>query len=192
MAEQYIQAIKQIQPAGPYQFVGYSGGGMIAFEMAQRLVAMGDEVSFLGLLDTFTPDLQERKLTLREHIGWIRKDGFSTYMLQRIQNYLERKEETELEFELLAMRVPEDREKVLFGTFVNAVENYCPKPYPGTAVLFRGEEIWQVHDHYPEDYGWKDCIPDLEIAWVEGDHLTMLDEKNVYKLGMELKKRLKK
>ena len=47
--------IRQIQSEGPYQLLGMSSGGLIAFEMAQQIKSNGGEVSFLGLLDTTVP-----------------------------------------------------------------------------------------------------------------------------------------
>ena len=58
MAGEYLRAIKASQPEGPYHLCGYSFGGLVAFEMARRLAASGEEVGFLGLLDTLTSPLR--------------------------------------------------------------------------------------------------------------------------------------
>jgi thioesterase domain-containing protein len=55
MAEYYLQAIRTVQSAGPYRLAGHSLGGWVAFEMAYRLEQEGQEVAFLGILDTPTP-----------------------------------------------------------------------------------------------------------------------------------------
>ena len=52
MAERYVDGIRQIQPHGPYRVAGWSAGGTIAYEMARRLIEMGEEVGFVGFLDT--------------------------------------------------------------------------------------------------------------------------------------------
>jgi acyl-coenzyme A synthetase/AMP-(fatty) acid ligase/thioesterase domain-containing protein/acyl carrier protein len=52
MADEYLREIKARQPAGPYHLCGYSLGGVIAFEIARRLSESGDEVSFVGMIDT--------------------------------------------------------------------------------------------------------------------------------------------
>jgi len=52
MAEGYLEEIRGVQPGGPYRLAGWSLGGVVAFEMARRLVAAGNEVSFLGIFDT--------------------------------------------------------------------------------------------------------------------------------------------
>ncbi|PSB42034.1 non-ribosomal peptide synthetase, partial [Chamaesiphon polymorphus] len=59
MAQLYIQEMSAVQPAGaPYYLLGYSLGGKIALEIAQQLIARGDRVHFLGLIDCSSPNLQ--------------------------------------------------------------------------------------------------------------------------------------
>ena len=41
-----------VQPAGPYLLGGFSGGGLVAFEMARQLRGAGQQVSAMILLDT--------------------------------------------------------------------------------------------------------------------------------------------
>ena len=55
VATQYLREVQAIQPQGPYHLVGYSIGGLIAYEMAQQLRSHGHEVSLLGLLDPTPP-----------------------------------------------------------------------------------------------------------------------------------------
>jgi amino acid adenylation domain-containing protein len=55
MATDYLNVLQTVQKQGPYQLVGWSFGGVVAFEMARQLQAQGESVSFLGLLDTVTP-----------------------------------------------------------------------------------------------------------------------------------------
>ena len=65
MATEYIQAIRTIQPEGPYQLLGWSFGGTIAQEMTVQLEAVSQQVSMLVLLDTVAnPQLvQDRRDT---------------------------------------------------------------------------------------------------------------------------------
>ena len=55
MAADYIAALRTVQPKGPYFLGGWSFGGLVAFEMAQQLLAAGDEVAVLAVLDTLAP-----------------------------------------------------------------------------------------------------------------------------------------
>jgi amino acid adenylation domain-containing protein len=55
MAVSYLTAIRETQPAGPYALIGHSFGGLIAFEIASRLEAMGETVDRLVMIDTSHP-----------------------------------------------------------------------------------------------------------------------------------------
>ena len=53
MAQDYISAIKSVQPEGPYNLGGYCMGGTIAYEMTQQLIGNGESVNSLFLLETY-------------------------------------------------------------------------------------------------------------------------------------------
>jgi acetoacetyl-CoA synthetase len=59
MAETYVEAIRSVQPTGPYTLAGYSFGGLVALEMARRLRDANEEVDWLGLID---PDVHHAYL----------------------------------------------------------------------------------------------------------------------------------
>jgi thioesterase domain-containing protein len=85
MARYYLPEVRAVQPHGPYHFLGYSFGGLIAFEMARQLHSLGDRIGLLGMLDTrrMAPltilggsELQENRLGP----GW----SYATYHLKRV------------------------------------------------------------------------------------------------------------
>jgi thioesterase domain-containing protein len=53
MADDYIRRIRQVRPQGPYHLLGWSFGGILAYEIAARLRAGGDEVGLLAILDAY-------------------------------------------------------------------------------------------------------------------------------------------
>ncbi|MBY7700616.1 enterobactin synthase subunit F [Vibrio harveyi] len=53
MAEDYVAAIREEQPFGPYHLLGWSIGGMIAHLMAGILQQQGQEVGLVTLLDSY-------------------------------------------------------------------------------------------------------------------------------------------
>ncbi|WP_259070664.1 non-ribosomal peptide synthetase [Mucilaginibacter sp. X4EP1] len=53
IATHYISEIIKQNPSGPYALAGYSFGGIIAFEMARQLEALGKEVKMLAMFDTY-------------------------------------------------------------------------------------------------------------------------------------------
>ncbi len=52
LAASYLTAIRAVQPKGPYRIAGWSAGGLIAHEMAHQVIAAGETVEFLGIIDT--------------------------------------------------------------------------------------------------------------------------------------------
>jgi acyl-CoA synthetase (AMP-forming)/AMP-acid ligase II/pimeloyl-ACP methyl ester carboxylesterase len=65
--ENYIAAIKSIQPTGPYYLLGFSFGGSLAYFVALRLHALGDKVKRLHIVDGFPPLLYQT-LTASAHV----------------------------------------------------------------------------------------------------------------------------
>src|SRR5262249_52982882 len=55
MAARYAEAIRTVQPEGPYHLGGWSLGGLVAFEMARQLTEQGYEVATLAVLDVPAP-----------------------------------------------------------------------------------------------------------------------------------------
>ncbi|MCR8844952.1 amino acid adenylation domain-containing protein [Paenibacillus sp. SC116] len=55
MANSYIQAIRTIQPQGPYYLGGWSFGGVIAYEIVRQLQTAGEEIALLAMYDSFAP-----------------------------------------------------------------------------------------------------------------------------------------
>ncbi len=78
MADAYIAEIRMLQPEGPYLLGGYSGGGgVVAFEMARRLTAMGQQVGLLAFIDTFHPQQSMSEITVLSRLKRLRKEGMA-------------------------------------------------------------------------------------------------------------------
>lgn len=63
MAAAHIETMRRIQPEGPYFVSGYCNGALLAYEMARQLLAQGQTIGLLLLMD---PDFPARH-------GWVRK-----------------------------------------------------------------------------------------------------------------------
>lgn len=55
MAAAYLAEMRQVQPEGPYHLIGWSFGGVVAYEMAHRLEQAGQAIGLLAFMDTPTP-----------------------------------------------------------------------------------------------------------------------------------------
>lgn len=53
LAAGYVQRMREALPQGPYRLAGWSAGGVLAFEVARQLLALGEQVEFLGLIDSW-------------------------------------------------------------------------------------------------------------------------------------------
>ena len=54
-AGHFAEAVRRVQPHGPYALGGHCYGGIVAFEMARQMNAAGERVALLTLFDTPTP-----------------------------------------------------------------------------------------------------------------------------------------
>ncbi|RZI68286.1 MAG: hypothetical protein EOP13_25805, partial [Pseudomonas sp.] len=55
MARDYVKALLEQQPSGPYRLIGWSMGGTMVLEMARLLTRLGKRVEFVGLIDGYVP-----------------------------------------------------------------------------------------------------------------------------------------
>jgi thioesterase domain-containing protein len=68
-ASQALSMIRVRQPDGPLALVGYSIGGLVAYEVARQAVDAGQQVEWLGILDMVTPPVAQRQL-VQQTLAW--------------------------------------------------------------------------------------------------------------------------
>ncbi|BAT54991.1 amino acid adenylation domain-containing protein [Nostoc sp. NIES-3756] len=196
MASDYVREIRTIQPQGPYLLAGYSAGGVIAFEMAQQLVAQGEKVELLGLFDTYSSAYFHESLSQWIFRHWRNFLGLKSqhklkYLLIGIQEFflnikrdsnIDNAENVSLEYNRSPM------EMSLFATQEQAVKDYCPQVYSGKITLFRSSEqpLWLAGDR---KLGWQG-LAEVEVHDIPGNHNNIL-RANVKFLGDKLRDCLK-
>jgi thioesterase domain-containing protein len=180
-ARRYVEELRGVQRAGPYQLIGYSFGGVMAYEMARQLLESGDRVSFLGLLDTPAPGY-EFPLSARLHMhtanaAQLRRmlaeararswPGRGTYIRHTVPAVTRHRW-----LRWLLKRLPEDwRVPTPPGSIARIP--YHPKSYPGHIVLFRADEGRAQKDG-ARDLGWAPLAGGgLSVRVVPGNHRTM-------------------
>ncbi|MEO6859749.1 MAG: amino acid adenylation domain-containing protein [Solirubrobacteraceae bacterium] len=81
LATGILRSIRQTQPTGPYCLVGFSMGGLLAYEIANQLRAGGEEVAWLALLDAAPPAFSRRamrrRLSVRQRLARQRERGLA-------------------------------------------------------------------------------------------------------------------
>jgi len=68
MAQYSLDAVRQVQPHGPYFLIGFSLGGLITLEMAQQLMAQGEKIGLLAMLDSY-PNMRSLSLVQRTRLA---------------------------------------------------------------------------------------------------------------------------
>jgi thioesterase domain-containing protein/acyl carrier protein len=180
MAEAYVAEIRAFQPEGPYLLGGYSGGGIVAFEMAHRLTQLGQEVGLLAFLDTFHPQMPVKDVTVRTRLGRLHREGISYIReaLERQRHSAEvARDDRAIEGHLArGEAIPFNlRELYLWRNFERAQAKYRPRPWNGTATLFRAEVLPYFFTGGGATYGWdRDVLGGVDVVTVPGDHSTLL------------------
>jgi amino acid adenylation domain-containing protein len=182
MAEVYLEDLRSAQPEGPYYLGGYSLGGYVAMEMAHRLLAQGEEVRALVLLDTYAGGSQ----SLLDRFLALSRAQQMAYMKRRARLY-RKNFRRRIEFLFLPSAVKEVRRAC-----AAAGDRYQIKPYPEKILLFRAGEKG-LRGLEEAGQGWeKYAIGGLEIHELNGDHGNILNEPNVQFLAAELRQCLER
>ncbi len=193
----YIQEMRSIQPQGPYYLAGLSFGGTVVFEMAQQLMAQGQTVALLALLDTFGPNLRA-STSLTERIAiqcqHLLKMG-PAHLLKRFKKRLEdTKNQLLVKYgqvnQRLGRSLPYDIQFLMvIQENDQASDAYVHQPYSGTMTLFRATELAFYSQAYlAADLGWRNLVRGgLERIDVPGSHMTMVEEPHVQVLAAQFK-----
>ncbi len=100
MAKSHLQDLRAVRPHGPYMVGGFCLGGIVAYELAQQLVASGEQVEVLLLIDAEPEDKTLRALRRASKIfgrllRWDEEtqiNHFRQWWLRRVQFGLWQKE----------------------------------------------------------------------------------------------------
>jgi amino acid adenylation domain-containing protein len=109
MAKAHLQDLRAVRPHGPYIVGGFCLGAIVAYELAQQLVAAGERVEMLLLIDAEPEDKTLRALRhaseiLGRLVGWneqTRVNHFRKWWLRRAQFALWQKESAQTRSSLL-------------------------------------------------------------------------------------------
>jgi amino acid adenylation domain-containing protein len=186
MATYYLSEMRRVQPHGPYLFGGYSFGGVVAFEMAHQLHAIGEEVALLVLFDTLDYHNLPRphSLTQRIRLG-LQGRAFSPSG-ERLQLLLQRTWSKLTSKLANRLRNTNDFVQVVQMSNLQALSNYRLRPYPGRITLFRAEHRDDGCAH-TADNGWTDYAEGgIEIHNVPGEHEAIFNQPNVRVLAEKL------
>jgi thioesterase domain-containing protein len=185
MARHYLTRIHTMQTVGPYFLLGHSFGGLVAFEMARRLLDEGESVACLILLDTIVPKryspflhrvndfgkrLRGRLISLLTAPAKDRRK----YLMNKLSNFLCKPYEL---YRLKHMKV----DVIIGGIIACSVHN--PKFYLGKMTFFRA---LLENDRAEPEIPWRSRVQELETHLAAGGHNSMLDPPNVSLLADDI------
>src|SRR5258708_2497502 len=147
IAAGYLAEILKMQPQGPYYLAGYSFGGWVALELAQQLACKGEDVAFLGIIDTLGDMAEETSSSrIRRHVQEFKRKAILPYLSNRVKKTLMHR------LELLSEAVrhlPNDirtwfgrsvpypeRTAYYLHIYMPAASRYAVPSYPGHIAVF--------------------------------------------------------
>jgi thioesterase domain-containing protein len=202
MAMAYIAEMKTVQPKGPYYVGGFSGGGLTAFEIAQQLLAQGEEIGVLLLLDSRLPQTPRLTKVDRAKIQLHRlKSRGLGYAAEWARNRFRWQiEQLQARFDLgqpQESNGDQFNNTAIEAAFRAALPRYQMQHFPGKLVLFRPKldnayvlgkdrvldsaKEWVWHDN-----GFGQWAESIDIHEMPGDHDSMVLEPNVRVMASQL------
>lgn len=205
LAQFYLNAIKEIQPHGPYYLVGYSLGGLVTLEMAQCLSQSGEQIALLAILESYPYSKflsLDQRVRLATRVARHRAYTLSRLPIRDAVSYLMLPSKRKFYF---ARSVngngngPSKNEVPNAGaisptmqrardTAYLALTRYRPRRYAGKIKFVRAE----ILTDFPDDpvAVWKTLADQFECATVPGDHLGIVST-HFEELGAVLSKYLR-
>lgn len=199
MAAEYVDAVRAIQPHGPYLLGGWSVGGLVALEMARQLQAAGETLQILALLDSTPPSSpsaeagddpsgREYGLDLSfEELAKLGPDEQLPYLWDHALKLGLIEPEVPMD---VARQVLEDLKR-LFHHHMVLANRYAPPFYDGRITLLRPLEA-PVTVAVNRDRGWSRLAADVDVHFVPGQHHSMVKEPHVVVLARVLNACLEK
>jgi acetoacetyl-CoA synthetase len=158
MATYSLEAIRQIQPHGPYTLIGYSFGGLVLMEIAHRLRAQGETVAMLAMVDTYPSKRSMKPVPLTRLMVALAKRRVLRQLGLVKDNY---------------RPVPTPHVQRQKDMSYLALSKYQPRPFDGQIRFLRATEV----SDFPADPVpvWTHLAKGLTVETLPGNHLEMLD-----------------
>ena len=173
MCDMHLATLREVQPSGPYYLLGYSLGGTVAQGLAARLVEQGEEVRFLGLLDTYPPETQDWDKPLDE-------DGEREIERERAL-FMAASEDTldpALAREKAAMF---DHITANYEDSVRLLSSARTARYPGEATLFVASR--SLPAGMDVQGTWRPYVGSLKVVELDCSHTDIVSPRSLQVLG---------
>lgn len=191
ISKRYINEILEVSPNGPYSLAGYSLGGFIAFEIARQLKAMGKDVKFVGIMDTYAgsnyyPDSKLIRAFKKIVRQFYKVPFFAKSFIENpkeIINYQKliiKRKIIKLRYAnaVITNDVLTDYDVEIYKKYDKAITDYVLTPSDIEIMLFRVEKrLYYLDDRVY--LGWNNfALKGVKIYSIPGDHKTFLEHPN--------------
>ncbi|SDY36076.1 amino acid adenylation domain-containing protein [Myxococcus xanthus] len=188
MAASYVDAIRTLQPQGPYRLGGWSLGAVIAFEMARLLHQRGETVEVLALIEPSSTSLAQGVTTNDDSaaatmfaLDLALTAGIASAMtvegaVSDPQALVERVLQEDREAGVFVPDAGMEHFHALLRVFtanVRALQQHTLGTFPGSLTVLRGSDT-ELEPSEAEDRGWSRHATQLAVHVVQGDHYTVL------------------
>lgn len=198
LAQRYIRDIRSIQPAGPYNLIGHSSGGLIALEIAHLLVLDGEEIGLLAMLDSHTGHQRDTFFdALKRNQKEFSQAGYAAMAALVLKKAIAKLNKYKQLVQYFAYRSAPVRFKQALSRSIDpevlilcSLITFIPRFYKGEIIYYLPQEHY--HASKASTQKWSQLVERLEVIATPGDHHNMILEPNAGKLAQELKKRLVK
>jgi thioesterase domain-containing protein len=187
-AAAYISAIESVDPEGPYVIGGYSGGGVIAYEMAQQIIRSRRRVDLVIMFDSVEPSDMCRPISLRERLRLFPKVHPRILIEWPINRF------RDFQFVWHQWRLTSETtsaEDAVGEAYLRAQSAYSPQPYAGALYLIRARRARAYHLRSGRTLGWEKFVSGpIEVREIDCTHLTMFEEPAVTRIAAEVRSKL--
>jgi len=211
MAECYMEAVRQVQPHGPYCLGGWSAGGFIASEMAQRWRVAGEEIGLLAMLDApATPLAASHHEAFWEQapllFANLARDLLKSLGVPLLipaeelaqQAPAEQVERLLAEYGRMGIELPGEliqharRLPMMLKITLEAGRQYRPRFYDGTVTLFQAADRGgETEETLLRD--WRAAAAQIEAIDIPGSHHSMvLDPDHARLLAARIEERMRR
>ncbi len=163
MARYSLDAVRQLQPHGPYFLIGFSLGGLVTLEMAQQLIAEGETIGLLAMLDSYP------------HVSQLTRGQRARLSTRQTWRRVARKLQwlgVSPPYQTTVEVSPSPALQHFRDISYLALERYQPRFYPGKINFVRAA----IPTDFPADpvAVWSNLAQELELNTVPGDHLGIM------------------
>lgn len=171
LAGAYVDLVRTQQPHGPYYLGGFSIGGVLAYEVAQRLIGAGEKVGLLVMLDCAMPGRGWKRLKagITRRYRLMRRDGWRHFI--HLYRQLVRLKS--------ARSQPGGRRNEVYA---QAILQYKASSSSIPVAFFQAAGDTSTEP----GYGWGALASNMVIELVPGQHSDILERPNVTELARNL------